>query len=229
MPFSNLVSATAIAADAFDGIVDDSISGELSVPGITALKAGVLRGCKGLTLVEFPEVRYAGEAAFFDCAGLRIVSLPNLKQAEMSLFSACESLEIADFPNLEEILTGSLDSSSGFLDECTSLKTIELPALTNICEGMFFDDSQLATAKLRQATSIGADAFHGCISLTSLTLGAGAVCAFDEGATIDSALYDTPILNGEEGAYLYVPSSLLQLYKNDENWSWISDQIRAIP
>lgn len=79
----------------------------------------------------------------------------------------------------------------------------------------------LTKVVLNNAETIGAAAF-GHSGLTTLTIQTNKVCTLASTTALDG----TPIANGQ--GTIYVPSSLVDSYKADSNWSVYASQIKAI-
>lgn len=104
----------------------------------------------------------------------------------------------------------------------TSLRTISLPKCSYIGTSAFSACTRLSEISLPECTYIGSSAFEQT-GLTILTLPGSSVCTL---ANL-YALYDTPIASSHGG--VYVPSSLVSIYKSATNWSWWSNNIYPIP
>ena len=100
----------------------------------------------------------------------------------------------------------------GSFDECTALTSVNLPIITAIESLTFRKCENLAIVDLPNVTSIGAQAFYSS-GINSLILRSDTVCTLENA----DAFYFTPIENGT--GYIYVPSSLVDSYKNFDGWS----------
>ncbi|MGN0990220.1 MAG: leucine-rich repeat protein, partial [Candidatus Ventricola sp.] len=112
--------------------------------------------------------------------------------------------------------------SSAF-QSCSALTSISLPEATSIGNYAFQSCSALTSISLPVATSIGSNAFYSCSKLEALILSnADAVCKLDSTNVFNYTL----IASGT--GYIYVPSALVDSYKNATNWSTYANQFRAI-
>lgn len=127
---------------------------------------------------------------------------------------------------------------------CLSLKSIELPELTDPGWYAFQRCEALETAIVPKIQKAYSHCFAVCSKLKTLDFhnlqamydNAFAYCGIknlilrrtDGLATLDatSALSNNPIANGT--GYIYVPRSLVDSYKNATNWSVYANQFRAL-
>ena len=129
---------------------------------------------------------------------------------------------------LDRSITEFLDNLSTSIgisafQDCSALTSVSLQAATSIGESAFQNCSALTSVSLPAATSIGESAFYSCSKLEALILeNADAVCQLSN----IYALSGTLIASGT--GYIYVPSELVDAYKDASNWSTYANQIRAI-
>lgn len=153
-----------------------------------------------------------------DC--LRSVSFPAVTKLESYIFAGCTALQSASFPALQ-----SFEGTYVF-QNC---------ALTEFITGTAFDSRIMASTfngcsalekvdfnHIIAATGIFANALK-CINLETVI-----IRNTDEVPKLASNALSgaTKIVNGT--GYIYVPESMVDLYKEATNWSVYADQIRAI-
>ena len=78
-------------------------------------------------------------------------------------FSGCSSLTTVDFPAVTSINERAFNS-------CRALTTANFPVVTSIKGSAFYDCSELTTADFPAVTSIDGNAFRGCSKLTTVDL-----------------------------------------------------------
>ena len=172
-----------------------------------------------LVSYESSEVTEIALSAFSDCTSLCYVSLPNATHIGGKAFLNCDNLEIALLPNAEEIHYGAFRN-------CDKLKEFVAPKLN--------------------AQRFDAETFDACESITKIDVGrVGAISGYRAiggtkglealifrqtdaivNLTVATAFTGSSIESGT--GFIYVPSALLEEYKNATNWSVYADQFRAI-
>lgn len=110
----------------------------------------------------------------------------------------------SEVKNVAEVPKGLFSATAENLN--TTLKTVDLAHVNNVPANLFAFCTALENASLPNAISIGDNAFGGCISLKSLTL--GAVVPKVSNNTFDACGVDR---------VLYVPSTSIQAYLNTNN------------
>lgn len=130
-------------------------------------------------------------------------------------FYNCLQLTTADFPVTKSI---GLYAFRG----CSQLTTADFPIATSIGNGVLYNCSKLTTADFPAVTSIEMYAFRGCSKLNALALRSQSLCSLSN----SNAILGTPISSGT--GYIYVPSSLVDTYKSETNWSTYATQFRAL-
>lgn len=93
--------------------------------------------------------------------------------------------------------------------------------VTTVRPYAFYNNTGLESVTLPNAVKIGAYAFSGCANLAALTLPGSTVCALGAGA-----LTGTSIASG--AGYIYVPETLVDVYKEAAGWSSYAARITAI-
>lgn len=137
--------------------------------------------------------RLNGDHFFENCTKLTSVSLPNAVDIHANTFQNATSLELIALPSLLTLYTSVFQG-------CSKLHTIDLGQMTN---GM-----------IRNST------FSGCSKLTTLI-----IRKTDSPCTLSytTAFNNTPYANEGSGGEIYVPSSLVDDYKNATNWSVLNE------
>ncbi len=120
------------------------------------------------------------------------------------------------FDGLTSIKMPNLTSCEEYAFAETGIAEIaadSFPKLTNIKNGVFYGCKSLTKARFDVLSKIPNDCFNGCSKLNELVL------LNNSKVTLSnvSAFYGTPLRIGF--GTIYVPSSLLNLYKTDSNWN----------
>lgn len=178
---------------------------------VTYIGDRAFQGCNDLVNITIPDgVTYVGDYAFYHCTSLKSIKIPyGITSLGKSTFRGCESL----------------------ID-------VELPAtLTTIEDEVFYDCYALPSIDIPYGvTSIGESAFRECTTLTSIAfphkvtdLGYRVIyskenpnitAVYSFNLTPPTCTKDTPCnTDTYTAATLYVPSSALEDYKNDDMWS----------
>ena len=183
--------------------------------------------CDVLTSVYFPNVKSIGDNSFDDCSALTSVDFPNATSIGLQAFRSCTALTSVYFPNVKSVGDYTFPS-------CTALTSVNLPNVTSIGQYMFMYDYVLRSVDFPNATSIGANAFGYCRCLTTVILRSESLCnlsstnAFGNCYHILGTVNATHNPNGDKDGYIYVPSALVESYKNATNWSTYASQFRAL-
>jgi hypothetical protein len=134
---------------------------------------------------------------------------------EDNAFNGCAYLTAVSFPAATIIDVGAFQN-------CSALTETNFPVVTTIGTSAFHSCKKLTKLDLPMASSIAGSTFYGCITLKALILRkADGVCAVG-----NNAFAGTPIAEGD--GYIYVPSALVDSYKNSSGWSTLASKIRAI-
>ncbi len=181
---------------------------------------GVFRYCTSLKSIEIPaSVETMGSSAFENCSSLKSIEIPaNVEKIDSCAFKGCTLLESVTFEansTLKSIAGGYEvnvydGSSNGAFENCTSLKSIEIPAsVETIGDGTFRDCTSLETVTFEAGSklktfegntfsgytslkTVGIPAsietlvigtFEGCTSLETVTFEAGSKLKTIEGNT----------------------------------------------
>jgi hypothetical protein len=154
-----------------------------------------------------------GENSFYECSKLININIPdNVISIDDCAFLRCSSLTNIIFSDSSVVKI--MDSA---FQGCSGLTNINIPDnLTYVCVYAFQDCSGLTNVNIGVGlTSLPNYLFKNCTSLTSITL--SAISLVDVPILSYSPIDNTPFSNGDSSAHIFVPSNLLQSYKQDEN------------
>lgn len=139
-------------------------------------------GCQKLETVDFPDLEYLYEKAFYQCKNLKSANLPKVKgELRASAFEGCIMLQSIDLPKIST-LGNSVFKQSGLVEisfenvstindsafaECSSLKKVSFPTffkIKKIGDSAFANCSSLETLSIIKdaPTAIAENAFSGC-------------------------------------------------------------------
>ena len=177
----------AIGEHAFDGC-----TGLISVKipnTVITIGSNAFKSCVGLTSVGLPgSVTTIGNKAFYGCTGLTSVAIPNsVKTIGESAFWGCTGLNSIEIPssvttiggwafagcsNLTSVVYNSEACESGiFKDSPVSDLTIGMTTVPKSMATHFGIVASLIRLSFTdKVTTIGEDAFNGCVGLTSVDL-----------------------------------------------------------
>ena len=156
-----------------------------------------------------------GAYGVYQRKNLEKVTMPELTRIEQYGFAGCSAIEEFYVPKLKStgnrafyscknLRSINVESAEGFAIQafqgCTSLEKIDLPSIKEFSRGAFEDCSALTTVIFRPETMVSVS-----------------------GGDIFS---NTPIANGT--GYVYVPSALVDTYKQSGDWTTYANQFRAI-
>lgn len=197
----------------FDGC--SSLKSVTMPAGITTIPNYAFRGCEVLTGIDLPSgVKTIGNYAFSGCSALTAVTLGNGVSVGQYAFSDCSSLTSVVLP--EDMTT----IPAYCFRNCYGLTNITWPSEpTTIGDGAFygcqFKDSDYTLQLPASVTSIGSNAFGYFRHLIHLILPS----TFPISIASDSF---------SESSLLYVPDSMLEMYKVRTNWNKYVNQIFPI-
>ena len=202
---------TTIAANAFQ---DCKSLVSIDVPDtMKTIETGAFRNCIGLTSIVIPNSVTTIEAeAFEGCISLTSIVIPNsVTTIETSVFKDCSGLTSV-------VMSNSLKTigSDAFMD-CEALTSITIPlSVTSIGNRVFYGCSNLASVVMGSGVEyIGTMAFANCKALTDVYCYAKEMPLMVNGSDfVTDAFQGSPI----EQASLYVPVSMIELYKSLEPW-----------
>lgn len=198
-----------------------AMSGSIYDTNLSVVPGSLFSNNNYITGVEMTSASLIQSSAFCNCRGITAISFPACVSVGGSAFNQCVNLASVYLPICETI------SSSAFNVCCNKLKEVDLPMCRTIGERAFSSCWSLEKVTLRSCTTIGGWAFYRCSRLTELTILTESVCRLlDGGSTFDdSGLYDS-YYTGRYGS-VYVPASLVEIYKSAAYWSAISDRITS--
>ena len=205
---------------------------------------GAFDTCINLSSVYIPECKYLGGRAFYHCSELRSISLPECRYIGYTpysspvgtgTFNGCIKLSNVFIPKCEYI------GAYGFAN-CYSLSSISLPVCSYIGADAFLYCSSLTGELILPACEyLGSGAFYSCINLSKVVLDK---CSFiDEYAfkycsklSVIEIGYSEDVckIGPENLGYIsssfsvYVPWSLVDVYKISPRWSDYSSRIFPI-
>ncbi len=105
----------------------------------------------------------------------------------------------------------------------TNLKSIVLPNVTQVGQSGFRECTNLVKADFSSLNLLENYAFYGSNAIKTLIIRTNKVCSI----VSKYVFVGTPIHNNGNG-YVYVPSALLEEYKQATNWTEMANNIRAI-
>ena len=179
----------------------------------------VLDGLVSHTLTEFREdgLKNIRTGCFQGNDTLKIVELPNLLDTSRNLFSFNTALE---YVNIEKATSIRQQCFRG----CTALKSVKLFSLTDI-EDTSFMDSGLEILDTGNNGAVKLIIDSGALKQSKIKhfIIRNAVLAQ---LSHTAAFYQNPIALNQGG--IYVPSELLDSYKNATNWSTFASNIYPI-
>jgi hypothetical protein len=187
----------------------------VSAANATKIGGYAFSSCDWLQTINAPNVENIGENAFYGCRNLVNVNFPLLTEIGSLGFCGC-ALDSADFPLLTKI-------NMQVFNGCFNLKEVYFPLVTALGNKAFSGCNQLETADFPALTNISTLVFNRCIALTSLYLRHPDTVCYLAGT---NSFDNTPIASGT--GYIYVPSELIDGYKEANRWSTFASQIRGI-
>lgn len=185
----------------------------VQTPGFTALSFS-----DGMVYGD-TEVIESGYSSYLGISkpGVLIVSLNSCKVVASETFGRCSNIKNVNLPECEILAENAFS-------ECTALSDISLPKCTHILNRAFNGATQFASTDINLVLPvceyIGDYAFNWAKKIKTLTLQFDGVCTLGG----RYALYNTENLES-----IYVPSSLVDVYKSAQYWSSFSTKIFPIP
>ena len=158
--------------------------------------------------IDLSMCRFIRSSTFASCYSLSQVSIPVCTSIGDNAFYDCTALTTINMPSVEYIGTSAFAN-------CTALTTINMPSVEYIGTTAFANCTSLSYVNLPVCNKLGTNVFFMADVSFSLILGYSGVVT--TGAN--------PIGNLTK---VYVPASLVDLYKSAKNWSEFSSQIFPI-
>lgn len=195
----------------------------IDLPACTYIGSSAFFHCEALERAIFPECVYINNGAFSNCSKLTSAVFPACSSIGSYAFYYCQDLTSIYFPTCTHV------GSSAFAT-CTSLESFILPAVSTVGPSAFSGCTKLTTADFggnNSVNTIYSYAFYNCKSLSTLIL------RYSSLATLNAttAFMNTPLSSSTYLGYfgsIYVPSSLVEIYKSATNWTAYADRITAI-
>ncbi len=123
-----------------------------------------------------------GSYAFSGCTNIKGLSMDNITSYEQYFVSDCNSLESVSFESVAQnsvewestsgdvTVTKSISIPEMLQGSRGTLKSVNLPLITQIADGGFSDFTLLSDIDVESVVTIGDSGFSGCTSLTSINL-----------------------------------------------------------
>ena len=193
----------------------NEVSGDVVIPDIvydsngdsyTVIQIGYygFYNCEGIKSITLPStLRTISSEAMKNIGATEIVVPAGVESIGNEAFSGCPNLTTAIL-ECTEVITGD-----NVFDGCNALESVELKGVRSLSEGFFSRCRKLRDVRLPKClTSIEDYAFGECTGLESIWID----------ATTPPTLYYNNAFSGANKFILYVPSALLDAYKNS-NWA----------
>lgn len=158
-------------------------------------------GIAYITSMSFPAVTTIGKRAFVCQEALTTVNFPSVETLNDYAFAGCSALTEVVLPSVHG---GSTTTITNVFQGCTAVRKIDLGNNTTTMN------------------KLGTSFFKNCSSLEALVLRSKSMVSI----SATSIFSGSGVAYGD--AYIYVPSNLVNTYKNNSYWSNYSNQIRAI-
>jgi hypothetical protein len=190
--------------------------------------------------IDLPECTFIGGSAFSG-ADLRSISIPKITSLNAYAFCYASFLSFIDLPvctymgnnafsscyNMSSIFVPELVSmGSAAFSYCIRLLSVYAPKLESIPSVAFSGCARLSYARFDVASYIGPYGLYDCRSLETVVLLSDSVCELANSNVFSLSPIAKSSYLGRFGS-VYVPSSLVEQYKNANIWSLFSDRITA--
>ena len=208
-------SASFVVSSAFK---NNTTIQTVNLPYATSVGSYAFYNCSSLSQVNLPVCTYISNFAFHYCSSLSQVDLPMCSYIGHAVFYSNNQLTQVNLPECVSL------STSAFA-ECVRLQTISLPKCEYIGNKCFEGAFQSNTTgydiniNLPVCSYIGSSAFYWTQRSLTLTLGYDGVVDLPNGSY---TFNKTSVIS------IYVPASLVDVYKSAQNWSYFSTQIFPI-
>jgi hypothetical protein len=159
--------------------------------------------CLSLISASFPNCKAILDGAFWSCTSLKEGYFPECEVIHGNVFASCYSLEKLYLPKCEALLDDYTFYS------CSSLKELHIPVCSVFTSRFYFSD---------------------CRKLSILNLGQTSVVCKLQSGYIDLDVYTPMKYSSYLGYYgsIYVPDSMVDLYKSATGWVKFSDRITGV-
>lgn len=198
----------------------------VELPNCKTLYGNAFTSCSNLVSADMPVCETIGIGAFASCYELLNVNAPNCKNISVAAFSECDALSSVNFPVCVSLDTGAFAN-------CSSLLYANLPLVSELEYNTFSGCLSLTSVNLQNVTSVGTFAFRDCYSLTTISLPKCSLLENDVFSACSSLqsvylLYSSIVTIQSDTFYncgitsstghIYVPSSLVSIYKTSGGW-----------
>lgn len=193
----------------------------ISFPKCEFIEEYTFYSCKALTSIYFPECTYISNNAFNRCSSIVTVDIPKVSYIGNDVFKYCSGITVINCDSLE------CTSRSAFIG-CSALESFHAPKLSYIGTGTFDGCIKLSEIWLydKRLSYIENSAFINCKALSGLYIAATKLPVLQG----PQAFTNTPMANSTYLGYfgsIYVPSSMVDLYKQAFAWSQYSSRITS--
>lgn len=200
-------SVTSIGWSAFEGC--SGLTSIVIPDSVTEVDISAFKNCTSLASVKISENVTNLGSVFNGCTSLKSVIIPkNVKSIQGAMFSGCTSLESVTIEGKLTCIQGSV------FQNCTSLTSITIPYAEtgvqnfNLGPSAFEGCTKLTSVKIMPSgikTTIYADTFKNCSSLTSINLPKGttviATEAFSGCSSLESITIPSEVTNIGSNAF----------------------------
>ena len=208
----NSYAVTTIGNSTFWG--NDAII-NIEISSVTTIKEMAFSGCSRLEKIDMPLVTYIGDDAFSGCSSLKSVFIPTYcTSIGIRAFAECSSMKeiiVNEDNRYYSSLYGVLyDKNKEILVCCPGSKTsIDIPStVTTIGNNAFNGCLLLTSIDIPHVTTIDESAFYGCKSLASVNMPSATIIggnAFMDCSSLVSVEMPSVTSIGE-GAFYYCTS-----------------------
>lgn len=203
---------------------------KISFPNVSYVSEAGFMNCLSLTDIYLPELRFVGRDAFLN-GRMNLIDFPYLEYISSCAFEFCFNLSFANIPNATILMNEAFAWCSALTDinipnaitigisafeSCILLQSINMPNVEVIGSSAFANCSSLLSLTLPKAKQIWDYAFSNAINFTTLILPSDSVCFIHSSAFINAP------------TNIFVPESLLSIYKTDSVTSYLSSRFYPI-
>ena len=196
-------------------------------PQCSRIDSSAFKGCINLQSVDVPLCQSCPSYLFEQCGQLSSIALPACVRCETGCFSYCSNLTYVSLPVCNYIGTRAFNT-------CKNLEFIALPRCSRVDAFAFASCSKLSHIILGQdldptsvySTYLNSGAFQGCSALSTIELHYNYVPTVYSN-TFQSTPIDNSSYTGTWGS-IYVPASLLTVYKTTSAWLPYAERITSL-